>query len=379
MKVAAIIVAGGQGTRAGGGLPKQLQHLSLKPVFQWSLDACASSVDIEQTVLVVPEGDAKLYSNDESHLTICFGGVTRSASVRAGLEACDLDEDDIVLVHDAARPGLNHEAISALVSALSGADAAAPALPVADALKRRAGETFKNVERTELYRVQTPQAFRVGMIKQALSGEGDFVDDLAAIEAIGGKIKLIPGEERLSKITYPEDFERLERLLMPLSPVRVGTGFDVHAFESGEHVTLCGVQIPHHQKLSGHSDADVAWHALTDAILGAAALGDIGDHFPPTDPQWSGADSAIFLKAAIDLAGEVGFALSSCDLTVICEAPKVKPHREAMRARTAEITGLPVSAISVKATTTEGLGFTGRGEGIAAQASAVLSPIARAG
>ena len=356
-----------------------MQHLSLKPVFRWSVDACVSSVDIEQSVLVVPEGDAELYSNDESHLTICFGGATRSASVRAGLEACDLDDDDIVLVHDAARPGLNHEAISALLSALSGADAAAPALPVADALKRRAGETFKNVDRTELYRVQTPQAFRVGMIKQALSGEGDFVDDLAAIEAIGGKIKLIPGEERLSKITYPEDFERLERLLMPLSPVRVGTGFDVHAFESGEHVTLCGVQIPHHQKLSGHSDADVAWHALTDAILGAAALGDIGDHFPPTDPQWSGADSAIFLKAAIDLAGEVGFALSSCDLTVICEAPKVKPHRDAMRARTAEITGLPLSAVSVKATTTEGLGFTGRGEGIAAQASAVLSPMARAG
>ena len=379
MKVAAIIVAGGQGTRAGGELPKQLQTLGRKPVYQWSVDACLDSTDIDQVVLVRPTGDAERYSKLPDNVAVCTGGATRSASVRAGLAACDLGDDDIVLIHDAARPGLSGEVIRSLIHALSNADAAAPALPVADALKRRTNESFENVDRSELYRVQTPQAFRFGMITRALSSGTDLVDDLAAIEAIDGRITLILGDERLSKITYPEDFARLERLLMPILTVRVGTGFDVHAFEPGDHVTLCGVAIPHTQKLSGHSDADVAWHALTDAILGAAALGDIGDHFPPSDPQWAGADSAIFLKAAIELAEKSGFALSSCDLTVICEAPKVKPHREAMRARTAEMTGLPLSAVSVKATTTEGLGFTGRGEGIAAQASAVLSPMARAG
>lgn len=379
MKVAAIIVAGGQGTRAGGDLPKQLQSLGRKPVYQWSVDTCLNSEDIDQIVLVRPEHDAERYPMRPEDVQVCAGGETRSASVRAGLAACDLDDGDIVLIHDAARPGLDSATIKALVHALSDADAAAPALPVADALKRQSETSFSNVDRSGLYRVQTPQAFRFGMIKRALSSDTDLVDDLAAIEAIDGRITLIQGNERLSKITYAEDFERLERLLMPILPVRVGTGFDVHAFEPGDQVTLCGVAIPHTQKLSGHSDADVAWHALTDAILGAAALGDIGDHFPPSDPQWSGADSAIFLKAAVELAERSGFQLSSCDLTVICEAPKVKPHREAMRVRTAEITGLPLSAISVKATTTEGLGFTGRREGIAAQASAVLSPVARAG
>lgn len=379
MKVAAIIVAGGQGTRAGGELPKQLQTLGRKPVYQWSVNACAKSAEVGQIVLVRPAGDAERYSELSENVAVCTGGATRSASVRAGLTACDLEDDDIVLIHDAARPGLSSEIIQSLIHALSNADAAAPALPVADALKRKTDASFTNVDRSELYRVQTPQAFRFGMINRALSTGTDLVDDLAAIEAANGRIELIPGDEKLSKITYPEDFARLERLLMPILPIRVGTGFDVHAFEPGDHVTLCGVAIPHTQKLSGHSDADVAWHALTDAILGASALGDIGDHFPPSDPQWAGADSAIFLKAAIELATKNGFELSSCDLTIICEAPKVKPHREAMRARTAEVTGLPLSAISVKATTTEGLGFTGRGEGIAAQASAVLSPIARAG
>jgi 2-C-methyl-D-erythritol 4-phosphate cytidylyltransferase/2-C-methyl-D-erythritol 2,4-cyclodiphosphate synthase len=266
--------------------------------------------------------------------------------------------------------------ISDLIAALQDADAAAPALKVSDALKRQNQGHVADVDRSNLYRVQTPQAFGFDMISAALATAEDLVDDLAAIEAMGGTVRLIDGDERLGKITYSDDLKTLERLLMPLNdPPRLGTGFDVHAFEPGDGVVLCGVKIPHDKKLAGHSDADVAWHALTDAILGAAALGDIGDHFPPSDPQWRGVDSSVFLHHAVDIARKAGWALSSCDITVICEAPKVKPHREAMRQATADVTGLALDAVSVKATTTEGLGFTGRKEGIAAQASAVLSPV----
>jgi 2-C-methyl-D-erythritol 4-phosphate cytidylyltransferase/2-C-methyl-D-erythritol 2,4-cyclodiphosphate synthase len=266
--------------------------------------------------------------------------------------------------------------IANLIAAMGSADAAAPALAVSDALKRQAGAHLTTVSRDALYRVQTPQIFKYGQICQALDQSDDLVDDLAAIEALNGTVTLVTGSEHLAKITYPEDLNRLETLLMPQSPApRFGTGYDVHAFEPGSAVILCGVSIPHDQKLAGHSDADVAWHALTDAILGAAALGDIGDHFPPSDPQWKGAASEVFLEHAVTLAAQAGWALTSCDLTVICEAPKLKPHRDAMRTETARVTGLPISAISVKATTTEGLGFTGRREGIAAQASAVLTPL----
>ncbi len=377
MKTVAIIVAGGSGSRAGGALPKQLQMLGRNPVYAWSVGAFQSHPDVSQVVLVIPTGtDADYTAQSSSELVLVPGGETRTASVKAGLSACDLSRDDVVLIHDAARPGLSCEMITDLIAALQTADGAAPALPVADALKRQDGGALQTVSRDDLYRVQTPQAFRYGAITEALATSDNLVDDLAAIEAQRGMIKLIPGDETLAKITYPEDLERMERLLMPntLLP-RIGTGFDVHAFEPGDHVTLCGVQIPHTHKLKGHSDADVGWHALTDAIFGAAALGDLGDHFPPSDPQWKNVDSAIFLKHAITIASDVGWALASCDITIICEAPKVKPQREAMRARTAEVTGLPLSAISIKATTTEGLGFTGRGEGIAAQASAVLSAL----
>jgi 2-C-methyl-D-erythritol 4-phosphate cytidylyltransferase/2-C-methyl-D-erythritol 2,4-cyclodiphosphate synthase len=372
MKIGAIIVAGGKGTRAGGDLPKQLWKLGSRPLYRWSVETFLEHNAISQIVLVVPELEASLY--DSSDVLVTHGGDTRSASVRAGLSRLSLGDGDYVLIHDAARPGLSNRVIDDLIAALAEADAAAPALVVSDALKRVEGERLRTVDRNQLYRVQTPQAFRFDAIKTALSTGDDLVDDLAAIEAQNGTVRLVDGEERLAKITFPEDFERMERLLLGARPPRLGTGFDVHAFEDGDGVTLCGVTIPHSKKLAGHSDADVAWHALTDAILGAAALGDIGDHFPPSDPQWSGADSAVFLEHAVKIAADAGFELTSCDLTVICEAPKVKPHREAMRARTAEVTGLPISAVSVKATTTEGLGFTGRGEGSAAQASAVLSP-----
>lgn len=378
MRIAAIIVAAGQGQRAGNHTPKQLRLLGGKPVFKWSVDAFKSHGDVDQCVLVVPAGQKDRYCGlVDGSVTLVEGGDTRSASVRAGLQACDIGEGGIVLIHDAARPGLKAETISLLISAMDVSDAAAPALPVADALKRKSDTTLSNIDRTDLYRVQTPQAFRLNAIKDALGDDQNLVDDLAAIEAANGSVTLVAGDETLAKITYPEDHARLERLLMPASPApRFGTGYDVHALEPGNGVTLCGVKISHTQSLVGHSDADVAWHALTDAILGAAALGDIGDHFPPSDPQWKGAPSDLFLKHAVEIARDEGWGLTSCDLTLICEAPRIKPHREAMRRRTAEVTGLPISAISVKATTTEGLGFTGREEGIAAQASAVLAPLA---
>ena len=377
MRIAAIIVAAGRGQRAGNDTPKQLLPLGGKPVFQWSVDAFQGDDNVDQCVLVVPAGQKARYRGlVDNSVKLVEGGDTRSASVRAGLQACEIAEDGIVLIHDAARPGLKAETITLLIPALDTADAAAPALPVADALKRKSRTTLSRIDRTELYRVQTPQAFRLNAIKDALGDDQNLVDDLAAIEAANGSVTLVAGDETLAKITYPEDHARLERLLMPASPApRFGTGYDVHALEPGNGVTLCGGKISHTQSLVGHSDADVAWHALTDAILGAAALGDIGDHFPPSDPQWKGAPSDLFLKHAVQAAAEAGWQLTSCDLTVICEAPKVKPHREAMRAQTAAITGLPLDAVSVKATTTEGLGFTGRGEGIAAQASAVLSPL----
>lgn len=378
MKIAAIIVAAGRGERAGTDLPKQLRLLGGRPVLQWSVDAFQNHPDIDQCIIVAPVGQVDRYEAViDGTVRVVAGGATRSASVRAGLRACDIEGDGLVLIHDAARPGLKVEMISSLIAALSTADAAAPALPVADALKRKSSDRLSTVDRSELYRVQTPQAFRLNAIKNALGEDQDLVDDLAAIEAANGTVELVAGDESLAKITFPEDHARLEKLLMPASAApRLGTGYDVHALEAGDGVTLCGINIPHTQSLVGHSDADVAWHALTDAILGAAALGDIGDHFPPSDPQWKGAPSDLFLKHAVKIAQKAGWALTSCDLTLICEAPKIKPHREAMRQRTADVTGLPIDAISVKATTTEGLGFTGREEGIAAQASAVLVPLA---
>ena len=377
MEIAALIVAGGQGMRAGSDRPKQLRYLGNLPVFAWSVRAFDQHPDISRIVLVVPEGHTDAYRcTSHTPWEIVTGGETRTASVRAGLRACALAETDLVLVHDAARPGLQSTTLDALIAAMAHADAAAPALPVADALKHKdASGQLRSVSRERLYRVQTPQIFRFGELQNALSQHDSLVDDLAAIEAQNGRIELIAGHETLAKITYPEDFDRMQKLLQaqPSAP-RIGTGYDVHAFTSGTEVTLCGVTISHSAQLAGHSDADVGWHALTDAILGAAALGDIGDHFPPSDPQWKNADSALFLRRAIELIEAAGWQLSNCDLTLICEAPKIKPHRDAMRQRTSEITGLPLDAVSIKATTTEKLGFTGRSEGIAAQAAALLSP-----
>lgn len=371
----AIIVAGGTGQRAGAGRPKQWQNLLGKRVIDWSIEAFAGHPQISQVVVVAGPELGELPAGGK--ILQAKPGDTRTQSVLSGLAAATVGEDATVLIHDAARPGIDAATIAKLLARLQdpSISGAAPALPVADALKRNLLQNWSNVDRTGLVRVQTPQAFRLGEIKRALAAAGpDLVDDLAAIEAAGGTIDMVPGSARLTKITYPEDFDMLARLLAPAGPPRIGKGYDVHEFEAGTHVTLCGVAIPHIAKLKGHSDADAAWHALTDAILGAVALGDIGDHFPPSDPQWKGADSGLFLKEAQRLAEAKGYQIANCDITVICEAPKVKPHREAMRERTAELLGLPLDAVSVKATTTEGLGFTGRREGIAAEAVALLVP-----
>tara|TARA_R110002094_G_scaffold157299_4_gene143703 strand:+ start:1420 stop:2562 length:1143 start_codon:yes stop_codon:yes gene_type:complete len=371
---AAIIVAGGKGSRSGRAAPKQYERLLGRQVLDWSIEAFRAHPGVGRIVVVTPADSAP----DEwgKGVVSVTGGATRTQSVRNGLAALDLPSDTPVLIHDAARPGLSQDMITSLLAALDRTDAVAPALPVSDALKALKDGQMVTVPRDGLSRVQTPQAFRLGAIRKALdAAAADLVDDLAAMEATGARVELISGDERLHKITFPEDFDMVARLLSPcVSVPRVGKGFDVHAFEPGDHVTLCGVAIPHDRKLKGHSDADAAWHALTDAILGAVALGDIGDHFPPSDDRWKNADSAIFLKESVRLAEAEGYALASCDITVICEAPKVKPHREAMRQRTAELLCLPLQAVSVKATTTEGLGFTGRREGIAAEAIAVLVP-----
>ena len=374
MSTAAIIVAAGRGTRAGPGAPKQWRPLAGRRVIDWTVDAFLAAPGVDRVVVVLHADDIAGYAPPDG-VTTCTGGATRAASVRAGLAALASDPPDLVLIHDVARPCVPQPVIASVIAALADTPGAAPALAVSDALKTQAAGHLATVPRDGLYRVQTPQAFRLATISSALAAPGAFVDDLEAVEAGSATVTLVPGDPKLHKITYPEDFDLVARLLapFPLMP-RVGKGFDVHGFEPGDHVTLCGVKIPHTAKLQGHSDADAAWHALTDAILGAAALGDIGDHFPPSDPQWKNADSGIFLKHAQKLATDAGYTLTSCDITVICEAPKVKPHREAMRERTADLLGLSRDAVSVKATTTEGLGFTGRREGIAAEAVAVLAP-----
>ena len=380
MRVHAIIVAAGSGSRTGRKLPKQFEMLAGKPVYRWSLDAFLSDSRVNRIGLVLPSDHVERIANEglgDERLVLVAGGDDRTASVRNAVEALSPDADDIILVHDAARPGLETQTISDLLKAMKAHDAAAPALPVIDALKRQADDTLQTVDRSGLYRVQTPQAFKAGILASALADKAaSFVDDLEAVEALGAKAALVDGDERLSKITFADDFEKMEAMMTgKQAEFRFGTGFDVHAFEPGPGVTLCGIFIEHGSRLKGHSDADAGWHALTDAILGAVALGDIGDHFPPSDDRWKDADSGVFLSHAIKLAREAGWQLTHCDITLICETPKIKPHREAMRKRTAELSGLQLDAVSIKATTTEGLGFTGRREGIAAQAAATLRKI----
>ena len=375
-KVGAIIVSAGTGSRAGGDEPKQYRLLGGKPVLIWSVLAMLQRNDIANVVVCVPPGglaQAQAVLPRSDRLVVVEGGKTRTDSVRAGLRALQPHAPNSVLIHDAARPGLSQSVLAELLTALGEADAAAPALPVSDALKDRSGATLRTVARDHLVRVQTPQAFRWDIIASAYaSGTDAAVDDLALVEASGAKVALTRGRPELMKITYPEDFAVAEKLIAGPA-LRVGTGFDVHGFEPGDAVILCGVSIPHTKKLEGHSDADAAWHALTDAILGALALGDIGDHFPPSDPQWKGAASIKFLQHAVKLANDRGFRVANADITILAERPKIAPHRAAMRIATAEAMGVSPGVVSVKATTTEKLGFVGREEGIAAQATVLLS------
>jgi 2-C-methyl-D-erythritol 4-phosphate cytidylyltransferase/2-C-methyl-D-erythritol 2,4-cyclodiphosphate synthase len=377
-----IIVAAGEGRRMGEGPAKQYREVGGRPMLLWSVTAALACPAIDRVVVVVPAQDEDYVRGllpEQQRIRLAHGGAMRTDSVRSGLTALvDLDPA-AVLIHDAARPGLTPEVILELLAALEEADAAAPALTLTDAVKELGEDgRMRTVPRDSLRRIQTPQAFRTETLIRAFEqAAGAAVDDLALVEAALGpdraRITLTPGRAELMKITHAEDLAIAERLLSP-PPFRIGEGFDVHAFGEGDFVTLCGVAIPHSRGLKGHSDADAGWHALTDAILGAAALGDIGDHFPPSDPTWKGASSLIFLTHAVKLVRKMGMAVVNVDITLMCERPKIAPHREAMRTATAAALGAPLSCVSVKATTTEKLGFLGREEGIAASAAVLLGP-----
>ncbi len=377
MGVAAVIVAAGRGTRAGGAVPKQWQMLAGRAMLAWTLEAFRSSPVIGDIVLVLHPGDMGLAPGYANHpdVDVVPGGATRAASVRAGLEALAGTGAARVLIHDAARPLVGHALIARVVAALDHAPGAAPALEVTDSLWRGDGGTVSGtLSRAGLWRAQTPQGFHFDAILAAHRSHGGdtATDDVAVARAAGLDVAIVPGDERNLKITGPDDFARAERLMGDGMDIRVGNGFDVHRFAEGDSVVLCGVRVPHARRLEGHSDADVGMHALTDAIYGALADGDIGRHFPPSEDQWKGADSAIFLEHAIARARARGYDLAHADVTLVCERPKVAPHAEAMRLRLAGILEVDPGRVSVKATTSERLGFTGREEGIAAQATATL-------
>lgn len=373
MTVTAIIVAAGTGERLGGGLPKQYRLLGGRPVLRWAAEALAAHPSVAALRVVVGAGQldlaaAALGGLDAQYVT---GGATRADSVRAGLLGVT---SDAVLVHDAARPFCPPQVIDRLIAALEFHDGAAPVLAVSDTVARADGTLGAHLDRSGLVRVQTPQAARTAALQAAYARwTGDSpTDESSVLRAAGMKVAAIAGSPDLQKITTAEDFARAERWLGGQWVSRTGMGFDVHAFGGPGPVILGGVEIAHDRGLAGHSDADVVLHALTDALLGAAGLGDIGEHFPPADLRWKDAPSHLFLAHAAALARAEGAIIDHLDCTIICETPKIGPHRAAMRSRIAAIVDLPLGRVSVKATTTERLGFTGRGEGIAAQAIATV-------
>lgn len=371
MTTAAIITAAGRGLRAGGDQPKQWQMLAGQPVVAHALAAFAGMVRV---LVVHPEDRARADALGLDGL-IVEGGASRTQSVRNALEALAGRGISRVLIHDGARPLVSQAVIGSVIAALDQAEGAAPALAVTDALWRgEAGLVVGVQPREGLYRAQTPQGFRFEAILAAHRAHaGEAADDVAVARAHGLDVAIVAGDEDNLKLTFPGDFAKAEAILRGRQmDLRLGNGFDVHAFCEGDGVWLCGVKVPHGKGLLGHSDADVGMHALTDAIYGALAEGDIGRHFPPSDPQWKGAESRIFLAHAMRLARAKGFQLANCDVTLICERPKIGPHAEAMRAALASIMAVDLERISVKATTSERLGFTGREEGIAALATAAL-------
>ncbi|MGY6549280.1 MAG: bifunctional 2-C-methyl-D-erythritol 4-phosphate cytidylyltransferase/2-C-methyl-D-erythritol 2,4-cyclodiphosphate synthase [Roseinatronobacter sp.] len=375
-QIAAIIVAAGRGTRAGLGLPKQWRLLLDRPVLAWTLDAFRA-VGIERLAVVVhPDDLGRARPLLRAGEMLVPGGADRAASVRAALEALAQTPPAQVLIHDGARPLVRAQVITQVLAALRTGPAAAPAVPVSDALWRgESGRVVATAPRAGLYRAQTPQGFDFAAILAAHRAHpGGAADDVEIARAAGLDVTITEGSEDNLKLTYVADFDRAARLLAERQSmdIRLGNGYDVHRFTEGTGCWLCGVLVPHDRALDGHSDADVGMHALTDAIYGALAEGDIGRHFPPSDPQWKGAESHIFLRHAVDLAATRGYRIGNCDVTLVCEHPKIGPHAGAMQARLAEIMGLDPARISVKATTSERLGFTGREEGIAALATACL-------
>jgi len=382
--VAAVIVAAGRGQRVGGDIPKQYRTIAGRPVIRPTLEAFAGHAQIDVIQPVIHPTDKNLFRGASSGLDKLrdpvAGGATRQISVRAGVQALAAHAPDLVLIHDAARPFLSAELIGRAISAGRQFGAAVPGIAIADTVKKidDAAIVSETLDRSHLRTVQTPQAFGYPLIAEAhrraeAEGRDDFTDDAALAEWAGHRVHVFAGEAGNVKLTTNEDFTRAELLhAASLADVRIGNGFDVHIFADGDHVMLGGVRIPHTRGVSGHSDADVALHALVDAILGALAEGDIGQHFPPSDPQWRGASSDRFLAFACERVRARGGLIGNLDVTIVCEAPRVSPHRDAMRARIAEIAGIPAARVAVKATTSEKLGFTGRGEGIVAMATATV-------
>jgi 2-C-methyl-D-erythritol 4-phosphate cytidylyltransferase/2-C-methyl-D-erythritol 2,4-cyclodiphosphate synthase len=377
----ALIVAAGGGERMGGGMPKQYRPLGGRPVLRWVFDAFRCHPKIMDVRVVMRPSDLHLYRAAVAgfdNVVPVVGAQTRQGSVRNGLEALALDQDppQAVLIHDAARPLVSSELISRVIAGLDRAEAVYPELPLNDTLRRKSpGGKSELIARDNLGRAQTPQGFIFGAILEAHRRfkREKVTDDIALAEMAGMSVASVEGEEMNIKLTTADDFVTAERLALgSLLDVRTGSGFDAHRFGAGNHVSLCGVKIPHDYALVGHSDADVGLHALTDALLGALGAADIGAHFPPSDERWRGASSHLFLDHAAQLVRQRGGAISHVDVTLICERPKLAPHRDAMRARIASILQIDIGRVSVKATTSDGLGFTGRGEGIAAQAVATL-------
>jgi 2-C-methyl-D-erythritol 4-phosphate cytidylyltransferase/2-C-methyl-D-erythritol 2,4-cyclodiphosphate synthase len=385
--IAAVIVAAGRGTRAGGDLPKQFRQVSGEVMLGRTLSMFLEHRNVGAVLPVISADDAKLYaqlsagiSTNPRLIAPVFGGATRQASVRAGLEALGTRNPDYVLIHDAARPFASLDLLSRAITAVQKTGAAIPTLPVTDTVKTidGLGRVDKTLDRASLRLVQTPQAFAFGPLLDAhrrakAAGREDFTDDSALAEWAGMKVDVFAGEPGNIKITNAEDFARSEAMqFVAMGDVRIGTGIDVHAFGPGDHVMIGGVRIAHDHALVGHSDADVGLHALVDAILGTLADGDIGSHFPPSDPQWKGAASDKFLAFAVERVAARGGRIAHLDLTIVCETPKIGPHRDVIRERIANICHLDIGRVAVKATTSEKLGFTGRGEGIAAYATATV-------
>ena len=394
---AALIVAAGQATRFGdsdtGSLPKQYMQLEGKSVLEHSLEVLDRHPAISRIQIVIHPEHLHLYEThvllaSEKINAIVFGGETRQSSVYLGLKALEKSNPEKVLIHDAARPFLSADLIDRVIDRLDEVAAVIPGIPISDTIKKvNSGVIVDTVDRTNLQRVQTPQGFHFATILEAHTAianrpDLELTDDAAIAEWYKLDVHMVAGSEDNWKLTYAEDLSRARRQLQmresmekpnEMNSLRTGTGFDVHAFEAGNSVILCGIEIPFERSLRGHSDADVGLHALTDALFGALAEGDIGSHFPPSDDQWKNASSDLFLEAATQRVRDRGGAINHVDITIICELPKIGPHRDPMRQRVAEILGLNIGQVSIKATTSEGLGFTGRQEGIAAMATATIT------